>query len=80
MMGTEKTPVELRPRFSYGTGQNFELACKQLRDAKVSEADIAEFSFTYGQGDRRANVDPAQFVHPILHAAAKIGVTVHWVN
>jgi len=75
-MGTEPTPLELRPRFSLGGEANWHLCLQQLREAGASEKLIEDFSYEYGY----ASMAPGTAIIAIGNAAEKCGLTVHWTR
>lgn len=75
-MGTEPTPIELRPRFSLGNEDNWMLCLRQLRAAKVPQGLINKFSFEFGAANQQAT----HTGRAIETAAENCGWSVHWVN
>lgn len=77
MMGSEVTPLEVRPRFSNTREENVRLVRATLVDAgKRAEAEefvhlveLLETHVSDGQLDG----------HPVSIAAEKVGAAVHWV-
>lgn len=76
VVGTEPTPIELRPRFGLGNEDNWMVCLRQLREAGASEELILKFSYQYGYHNQEAT----RTGRALETAAENCGLTVHWVN
>jgi hypothetical protein len=78
MMGMEKKPLEVRPRFSNSGKENVELVRNQLADsAGVEEAIL----FVALARKYREDMESGGMLdeHPLTLAARRVGAAVHWV-
>lgn len=80
--GSDPTPYEIRPRWSFNIEENFVLATEQLRKQGAPSALVAQFCFDYGYLAGRENLSTKAYgVTAYLHdAATDNGINIHWVD
>lgn len=77
-MGSEPTPVEVRPRYSCTGKENVVLVRNQIQDALDTEKAILFVALA--RKYREAMESGGQLdEHPLTIAAREVGATVHWV-
>ena len=77
-MGTDPTPIEVRPRYSKTGKENVVLVRNQLADA--GETEKAVLFVALARKHRESMESGGQMdEHPLTVAARQVGATVHWV-
>lgn len=74
--GTEPTPLELRPRFSLGGEDNWQLCIQQLREAGAGVEVITGFSAEY----EGYLTDTGSGIIALTNAADVCGIKLHWTT
>lgn len=77
--GTEPTPIQLTPRYSYWGGENVSLLISQLRAAGADTETILKFDQEVSRLRDELGPESGQ-IDPITRAAESIGAEVHWIK
>ena len=76
LMGSDPTPIEIRPRFGQSRAENVILVTNQLYKAGVPHAKVEEVMREY----ERLSKNPTDSeTHPLSQALQSHGFKVHWV-
>ena len=76
--GTEKTPIQVTPRYSLTGQQNLHRVQSQMLQQGASTEAILEFAKVADETRQRPGI--VGQIEPITAAAHAVGVEVHWTN